>query len=189
MTVTLWVVGGPGSGKGTQCEKIVEKYGFLHLSSGDLLREEVASGSPRGGQLQELMSKGLFVPSDVVLSLIKERINKGKEDKVPGFLIDGYPRELSQGLEFEKEIGTVDLVLFFDVANETLTKRLLGRAASSGRADDNEETIKKRIEVFNEKNGPIIEHYKAKVVKINAEGGVDEIFAEATKAIDAVQKA
>lgn len=188
MSVTLWVVGGPGSGKGTQCERIVKKYGFLHLSSGDLLREEVASGTPRGSQLQELMSQGLFVPSDVVLALIKERINKGKEENVPGFLIDGYPRELGQGLDFEKEIGAVDLVIFFDVENETLTKRLLGRAASSGRADDNEVTIKKRIEVFNDKNGPIIDYYKEKVVKINAEGAVEEIFEETVRAIDAVKK-
>lgn len=182
---TVWVIGGPGCGKGTQCDRMIAKYGLLHLSSGDLLREEVSSGSPRGASLQEAMSKGLFVPTEVVLELIKERMSKARtEGTASGFLIDGYPRELDQGLQFEKDVCPVDLVIFFDVANETLTKRLLGRAAVSQRADDNEETIKKRIEIFNLKNGQIVEHYKAKVVRINAEGSVDDIFAEVTKALD-----
>ncbi|KAG7211814.1 hypothetical protein KM043_011045 [Ampulex compressa] len=156
------------------------------MRSGDLLREEVASGSPRGASLQELMSKGLFVPTDIVLELIKERMNKAREQgtTTTGFLIDGYPRELEQGILFEKNVCPVDLIIFFDVANETLKKRLLGRAAVSQRADDNEETIKKRIEIFNVKNGEIVEHYKDKVVRINAEGAVDDIFAEVSKALD-----
>lgn len=183
---TIWVVGGPGSGKGTQCERIIEKYGFFHISSGDLLREEVASGSPRGASLQELMSKGLFVPTDIVLDLIRERMNKAKEEgsTKTGFLIDGYPRELDQGILFEKNVCPVDLIIFFEVSNETLKKRLLGRAAVSKRADDNEETINKRIEIFNVKNGEIIEHYKDKVAKINAEASVDDVFAEVTKVLD-----
>ncbi|XP_076677130.1 adenylate kinase 1 [Andrena cerasifolii] len=183
---TIWVVGGPGSGKGTQCERIIEKYGFFHISSGDLLREEVASGSPRGASLQELMSKGLFVSTDIVLDLIRERMNKAKEEgsTKTGFLIDGYPRELDQGILFEKNVCPVDLIIFFEVSNETLKKRLLGRAAVSQRADDNEETINKRIEIFNVKNGEIIEHYKDKVAKINAEASVDEIFAEVTKVLE-----
>ncbi|CAD6233838.1 GSCOCG00007333001-RA-CDS [Cotesia congregata] len=208
---TIWVIGGPGCGKGTQCSKIIDKFGLLHLSSGDLLREEVASGSPRGASLQELMSKGLFVPTDVVLSLIKERMDKARGDgNIKGFLIDGYPRELEQGIQFEKDVNLsfeyphqffiyfiylyilhiciyvcpVDLILFFDVKNETMKTRLLGRAAVSGRADDNEETIVKRIEIFNEKNSKIVEHYKDKVVKITAEGAVESIFDEASKALE-----
>ncbi|XP_015113290.1 adenylate kinase isoenzyme 1 isoform X1 [Diachasma alloeum] len=182
---TIWVIGGPGCGKGTQCDKIIAKYGLLHLSSGDLLREEVASGSPRGASLQELMSKGLFVPTDVVLSLIKERMEKARaEGGKAGFLIDGYPRELDQGIQFEKDVCPADLIIFFDVASETMKTRLLGRAAVSGRADDNEATIVKRIEIFNVKNGEIVDHYKDKVVRINAEGAIDDIFAEVSKALD-----
>lgn len=101
-----------------------------------------------------------------------------------GFLIDGYPREKDQGILFEEKVCPVDLIIFFDVANDTLEKRLLGRAAMSQRADDNEETIKKRIEIFNGKNNEIVEYYKDKVIRINAEGTVDEIFAEVTKAFD-----
>lgn len=183
---TIWVVGGPGCGKGTQCERIIKKYGFLHISSGDLLRDEVASGSSRGASLQELMSKGLFVPTDIVLELIKEKMNKAESEgstKI-GFLIDGYPRELEQGILFEEKVCPVDLILFFDVSNETMTARILNRAAVSGRADDNQEAAKKRIEIFNQKNGQIIEHYKDKVVTINAEGTIEAIFEEACKAID-----
>ncbi|EGI61147.1 PREDICTED: adenylate kinase isoenzyme 1 [Acromyrmex echinatior] len=183
---TIWVIGGPGCGKGTQCDRIIEKYGFLHLSSGDLLRAEVASGSERGASLQALMSKGLFVPTDIVLELIKEQMDKAREEGTTktGFLIDGYPREKDQGILFEEKVCPVDLIIFFDVANDTLEKRLLGRAAMSQRADDNEETIKKRIEIFNGKNNEIVEYYKDKVIRINAEGTVDEIFAEVTKAFD-----
>ncbi|XP_058796538.1 adenylate kinase isoenzyme 1 [Phymastichus coffea] len=185
---TIWIIGGPGCGKGTQCERIIAKYGFAHLSSGDLLREEVASGSPRGAELQELMSKGLFVPTDVVLTLIKERIAKARSEQpsLRAVLVDGYPRELEQGLQFEKDVSAVDLIIFFDVRNETLVGRLLGRAAAAAvkRDDDNEETIKKRIEIFNEKNGKIVEHYKDKCLKINAEGSVDDVFSQVSQAID-----
>ncbi|KYN40706.1 putative adenylate kinase isoenzyme F38B2.4 [Trachymyrmex septentrionalis] len=183
---TIWVIGGPGCGKGTQCDRIIEKYGFLHLSSGDLLRAEVASGSERGAALQDLMSKGLFVPTDIVLELIKEQMDKARAEGTTktGFLIDGYPREKDQGILFEEKVCPVDLILFFDVANDTMKKRLLGRAAVSQRADDNEETIKKRIEIFNAKNNEIVKHYENKVIRINAEGTVDEIFAKVTKALD-----
>ncbi|OAD51952.1 putative adenylate kinase isoenzyme F38B2.4 [Eufriesea mexicana] len=183
---TIWIIGGPGSGKGTQCERITAKYGLLHISSGDLLREEVASGSARGASLQEIMSQGLFVPTDTVLQLINERMEKAKKEgsTKTGFLIDGYPRELEQGLLFEKNVCPVDLIIFFDVSNETLKKRLLGRAAVSNRADDNAEAIERRIQIFNTKNGEIIKHYENKVVRINAEGNVDDIFAEVSKALD-----
>ncbi|KAH0946507.1 hypothetical protein HN011_003242 [Eciton burchellii] len=187
---TIWVIGGPGCGKGTQCDRIIEKYGFLHISSGDLLRTEVASGSERGAMLQDLMSKGLFVSTDIVLELIKEKMDKASKEGLTktGFLIDGYPREKEQGILFEQNICSVDLILFFDVADETMINRLLGRAAisSNPRVDDNIGTIKKRIEIFRLKNKEILEHYEGKVIKVNAEGTVDEIFANVTKALDAL---
>ena len=99
----IFVVGGPGSGKGTQCEKIVKKYGYTHLSSGDLLRAEVQSGSERGKHLNELMQKGILVSNQLVLDMIKDAmLSKIKTSK--GFLIDGYPRQVDQGLEFEKQV-------------------------------------------------------------------------------------
>merc|ERR1712190_533969 len=159
----VWVLGGPGFGKGTQCDKIVAKYGFTHLSSGDLLREEVASGSDRGKSLTAIM----------------EKLGGSK-----GFLIDGYPREVAQGEEFEKAIAPCKHILYFEVSDETMTQRLLKRAETSGRADDNVETIKKRLVTFHQHSEPVIAAYKAKCSVIPAERAIGEIFADVTAALD-----
>ncbi|XP_064650272.1 uncharacterized protein LOC135501836 [Lineus longissimus] len=181
----IFVVGGPGCGKGTQCDRIVQKYGFTHLSSGDLLREEVASGSPRGKELNAIMEKGELVPLEVVLQLIREAMKKHAATS-KGFLIDGYPRELEQGIKFEKEVAPCKLVLYFDVAEDTMVKRLLKRAETSGRVDDNEETIKKRLATFSKHTAPVIGHYKTqgKLADIKAEGTIEDIFAEVKKHVD-----
>ncbi|XP_060602074.1 uncharacterized protein LOC132755252 isoform X9 [Ruditapes philippinarum] len=175
----IFVVGGPGSGKGTQCARIVEKYGFCHLSSGDLLRAEVASGSERGKKLNEIMEKGELVPLDVVLELIREAmVSKLSETKC--FLIDGYPREMEQGTRFENEVAPCCNVLYFEVSDDTMTARLLDRGKTSGRVDDNEETIKKRLQTFHNQTQPVVDHYtqSEKVIKVPAEGSVDEVFTQ-----------
>ncbi|KAI6232162.1 Adenylate kinase isoenzyme 1 [Aphelenchoides besseyi] len=176
----FFIVGGPGSGKGTQCEKIVAKYGLTHLSSGDLLREEVKSGSPRGGQLTKMMQAGELVPLEIVLDLVKEAILKAVKNGSRGFLIDGYPREVKQGDQFEEEIQPCKLVIFFDVSEETLVNRCLQRGLTSGRVDDNVNTIKKRLQTFNTATQPVVDHYiqKQKLVRIKGEGSVEEIFVE-----------
>jgi adenylate kinase len=181
----VFVLGGPGSGKGTQCDKIVAKYGFTHLSTGDLLRDEVASGSARGKKLTEIMEKGDLVPLDEVLGLLRDAMIK-KAAVSKGFLIDGYPRELAQGLKFEEDVGPVESVLYFEVADETMKKRLLKRAETSGRVDDNEETIVKRLKTFHNHTQPVIDHYdkQHKVCKIHAEGTVDEIFGKVQAHLD-----
>merc|ERR1712042_305516 len=122
----IWVLGGPGSGKGTQCDKIVEKYGYTHLSSGDLLRAEVQSGSERGKILTEIMKAGKLVPLFVVLDLLAEAM-LSKLSGSKGYLIDGYPREVQQGKEFEAEILPCTKILYFDVSDATMTERLLNR--------------------------------------------------------------
>jgi len=181
----VFVLGGPGSGKGTQCDKIVAKYGFTHLSTGDLLRDEVASGSERGKKLTEIMEKGDLVPLDTVLGLLRDAMIK-KAATSKGFLIDGYPRELDQGKKFEADVAPVESVLYFEVADETMKKRLLKRAETSGRVDDNEETIVKRLKTFHNHTQPVIDYYdkQKKVCKIVAEGTVDEIFAKVTAHLD-----
>jgi len=181
----MFVLGGPGSGKGTQCDKIVQKYGFTHLSSGDLLRDEVASGSDRGKELTAIMERGDLVSLDTVLLLLKEAMLK-KAATSNGFLIDGYPRELEQGKRFEAEVGPVECVLYFDVADATMVKRLMKRAETSGRVDDNEETIKKRLKTFHDLTQPTIDSYaqQGKTCAIKAEGGVDEIFAQVVAYLD-----
>ncbi|XP_063233650.1 adenylate kinase isoenzyme 1-like isoform X2 [Bacillus rossius redtenbacheri] len=179
----IWVLGGPGSGKGTQCEKIVAKYGFTHLSTGDLLRSEVQSGSPRGKQLTAIMEQGELVPVEDVLELLKEAMEASMPTS-KGFLIDGYPRELCQGIIFEEKVATCTLILNFDVSPETMTVRLLHRAETSGRADDNEETIKKRLQTFAKHTQPVIQHFSAKCKTINAERSPEEIFKDVEIVLD-----
>merc|ERR1711913_143165 len=181
----IWVLGGPGCGKGTQCDKIVAQYGYTHLSSGDLLREEVASGSDRGKTLNAMMEKGDLVPLFVVLDLLAEAM-LAKLNGSKGFLIDGYPREVAQGQEFEKEIASCTKILYFEVKDETMTERLLKRGQSSGRVDDNVETIKKRLDTFHKHSKPVIEAYKEKACIIPAERAVDDIFGDVCKALDSI---
>lgn len=178
-------MGGPGSGKGTQCAKIVEKYGFCHLSSGDLLRAEVSSGSETGKRLNAIMEKGDLVSLDEVLGLLKNAM-EAKISSTKCFLIDGYPRELEQGTKFENEIVECTNVLYFEVSDEVMTERLLERGKTSGRVDDNEETIKKRLDTFHNQTKPVVDHYAAKdkTIKIVATGTIDEIFAEVQKFMD-----
>ncbi|PNF32688.1 Adenylate kinase isoenzyme 1 [Cryptotermes secundus] len=161
LSVDVSHTGGPGSGKGTQCDKIVAKYGFTHLSTGDLLRSEVQSGSGRGQKLNAIMEQGELVPLDAVLGLLAEAMLANVTSS-KGFLIDGYPRELEQGLTFEKQISECTIILNFEVSPETMTKRLLHRAQTSGRVDDNEETIKKRLDTFSKHSKPVIEHFSNK---------------------------
>ncbi|XP_063376002.1 adenylate kinase isoenzyme 1-like isoform X1 [Cydia fagiglandana] len=184
----VWVLGGPGSGKGTQCDKIIAKYGFTHLSSGDLLRAEVKSGSERGKSLTAIMERGELVPNELVLELLRDAI-EAKLAESNGFLIDGYPREKSQGEAFEKAIAPATVIIYFEATAETLTKRLLGRAASSGRADDNEETIKLRLKTFVDNNELVLAQYPDKLKRIDAERSVDDIFAEVVSILDPIVKA
>jgi len=179
----IWVLGGPGSGKGTQCERLIKRYGFQHLSSGDLLRDEVASGSEKGKELNEMMKNGVLVPRAVVLDLIKTAMLKNLE-AAKGFLIDGYPREVEQGEDFENQIAPASLVIYFDCSDETMKSRLLGRALSSGRADDNEATIVKRLVTFHQCSEPVIKKYTEKVVSIPADVDVDTISKKCFESVD-----
>ncbi|XKL67638.1 hypothetical protein PGB90_003129 [Kerria lacca] len=179
----IWILGGPGSGKGTLCDKIVAKYGFTHVSTGDLLREEVQSGSERGTEAANIMKEGGLVPTEFVLTLLAEKLIKELPNS-KGFLIDGYPREKSQGELFEKNIAPANLIIYLEADDSVMVQRLLGRAKTSGRSDDNEETIKKRLQTFHDNNTPIIEAFATKTKKINAIQTPDEVFLETETVID-----
>merc|ERR1719431_377587 len=183
----VFVCGGPGSGKGTQCEKIVKKYGFTHLSSGDLLRDEVNSGSVRGERLNAMMQAGELVPLETVLQLVKDAMLKTGHT-TNGYLIDGYPREVDQGIKFEKMIAPCKAVLYFEVSDREMSKRLLNRGKTSGRVDDNERTILKRLDTFHRATAPVTKYYaeKRKLITINAERHPNEIFAEVEENIDRI---
>ncbi|XP_066352097.1 UMP-CMP kinase 4-like [Miscanthus floridulus] len=176
----VFVLGGPGSGKGTQCTNIVEHFGFTHLSAGDLLRAEIQSGSENGTMIDNMIKEGKIVPSEVTIKLLKEAMIKSENDK---FLIDGFPRNEENRAAFENVTKiSPAFVLFFDCAEEEMERRLLGR--NQGRVDDNIETIRKRFKVFVESSLPVIEYYssKDKVKKIDAAKPIPEVF-EDVKAI------
>jgi len=181
----VFVLGGPGSGKGTQCDKIVAKYGFCHLSTGDLLREELASGSARAQSLKEIMAEGKLVSMDTVLELVKEAMLKNKDCN--GFLIDGFPRDVPQGEKFEKDIAPCKFILYFECSNDEMTRRLMGRALTSGRVDDNEDTIKKRLKTFEDQTIPVVDKFAGRVKKVNAMRAVDDIFCDVCTALDTLK--
>ncbi|CAL0329445.1 unnamed protein product [Lupinus luteus] len=171
-----FVLGGPGSGKGTQCAKIVETFGFKHLSAGDLLRREIVSDTKYGSMILTTIKEGRIVPSEVTVKLILREIQSSDNLK---FLIDGFPRSEENRIAFEQIIGAEpNIVLFFDCPEQEMVKRVLSR--NQGRIDDNIDTIKKRLKVFEALNRPVIDHYakKGKVHKINAVGTEDQIFEQ-----------
>ncbi|XP_024983505.1 UMP-CMP kinase 3-like isoform X1 [Cynara cardunculus var. scolymus] len=176
----VFVLGGPGSGKGTQCANIVEHFGYTHLSAGDLLRAEIKSGSENGTMIQNMISEGKIVPSEVTIKLLEKAIVENENDK---FLIDGFPRNEENRAAFESVTGiTPEFVLFFDCSEEEMERRLLSR--NQGRVDDNIDTIRKRFKVFVESSLSVIDYYnsKGKVRKIDAAKPVGEVF-EAVKAV------
>ncbi|XP_043697850.1 UMP-CMP kinase 3-like isoform X3 [Telopea speciosissima] len=180
MVKVVFVLGGPGSGKGTQCANIVEHFGFSHLSAGDLLRAEIKSGSENGAMIQNMIKEGKIVPSEVTIKLLQQAMQESDNDK---FLIDGFPRNEENRAAFEKVTGIIpEFVLFFDCSEEEMERRILNR--NQGREDDNIDTIRKRFKVFVESSVPVVEYYesKGKVRKIDAGKPVGEVF-EAVKTV------
>ncbi|KAK4521293.1 uncharacterized protein ATC70_011907 [Mucor velutinosus] len=184
----VFVLGGPGAGKGTQCENIKRDYDFVHLSAGDLLREEQKrEGSKYGELIQNYIRDGLIVPMEVTIALLENAMKESIEkDNKTRFLIDGFPRKMDQADKFEETVVESKFVLYFTCSEETLLERLLKRGQTSGRVDDNIESIKKRFRVFKETSFPVIEAFekKNKVRQINSEQTVKEVYNEVKKVFD-----
>ncbi|XP_042209845.1 UMP-CMP kinase 1-like isoform X2 [Homarus americanus] len=180
-----FVLGGPGAGKGTQCSKIVEEFGYVHLSAGDLLREERAKlGSEFGELIEGHIKNGTIVPVEITCSLLERAMKDSKKNE---FLIDGFPRNQDNLEGWNKQMGdkvNLKFVLFFECPLNVCTQRCLDRgAAGSGRADDNMESLKKRFNTYMTATMPIIEHYESLdlVRKIDATQSPDEVFEEVKK--------
>ncbi|KAF5134182.1 Uridylate kinase [Metarhizium anisopliae] len=184
----LFVLGGPGAGKGTQCANLVKQYGFTHLSAGDLLRaEQERPGSQFGDLIRDYIKNGLIVPMEVTIQLLENAMTEALQSNGNAtkgrFLIDGFPRKLDQAHKFEESVCPARMVLFFDCPEKVMEERLLERGKTSGRADDNAESIRKRFRTFIETSMPVVDYYEkqAKVVKIDATPTPDQVFAN-TKA-------
>lgn len=181
----IFVLGGPGAGKGTQCTNIVKKFGYVHLSAGELLREEQNKPGSKFGELIEgHMVNGTIVPVEITCSLLEQAMKNAATNK---FLIDGFPRNNDNLLGWNDAMSDkVNLlgVLFFDCSEQTCIDRCLSRgAAGSGRTDDNEETLKKRFQTYLNATLPIIKHYEGEglVYKVDASHSADEVFQEVEK--------
>ncbi|CDW84919.1 ump-cmp kinase-like [Stylonychia lemnae] len=201
--VVFFVLGGPGSGKGTQCAKMVDQYGFAHLSAGDLLREEVIllfhfislidqkqrdSGSETAQLINQYIVEGKIVPVEITCQLLKKGMEKkGWAEK--RFLIDGFPRNQDNFDGWDRVMGDlveVPFVLFFDADEETMINRIMERSKTSGRNDDNIESLKKRFDTFKKETMPIVDLFDSngKTQKINALRTIDEVFEDVKKAFE-----
>jgi len=190
----LILFGPPGSGKGTQSERLISKYGLKHLSTGDLLRSEIAGLTPLGLAAKSFMDKGQLVPDEVVIEMISSALDNNPQAN--GFLFDGFPRTTAQAEALDKLLtqkGTsIAVVLALQVSEAELVKRLLNRGLTSGRSDDTkEDVILARLAEYEKKTAAVAEHYKKydKVVYIKGEGTIDEIFDSLSEAIDQRKRA
>ncbi len=185
----LILFGPPGSGKGTQSEKLIARYGLKHLSTGDLLRGEINRKTALGQEAKNFMDKGQLVPDEVVIGMISSALDENPMAK--GFLFDGFPRTSAQAEALDKLLvlkkSSIAVMLALDVSEEELVKRLVIRGETSGRSDDNiEQVIRARIIEYHNKTAAVAEYYKRfdKVVMVKGEGSVEEIFNALCAEID-----
>ncbi len=191
--LNIVLFGPPGAGKGTQSENLIRKYQLVHLSTGDILRSEIAAGTQLGIEAKMLMDAGILVPDEVVIGMISSKLDNNKDAK--GFIFDGFPRTTAQAEALDKLLyqkhTSITMMLALEVNNEELIKRLLTRGRDSGRTDDqNEGVIRNRIEEYNNKTAPLKEYYTTqnKYRTVNGIGNVDDIFKSLCAAIEPTQR-
>lgn len=188
--ITLILFGPPGSGKGTQAANLVEQYGLLHISTGDLFRYEMKNDTPLGLEAKSYMEKGELVPDSVTIGMLKNKMEANQN--VKGYILDGFPRTTPQAEALDELLASqgneVTALVALEVPDEILVERLQGRAATSGRADDADvEIIKNRIEVYKEQTSVVAEYYgkSEKTAYVNGVGSIEEIGNRLCEAIDA----
>ncbi len=181
--------GPPGAGKGTQSERLIDKYKLIHLSTGDILRAERKEGTPLGQKANEYISKGELVPDDIVIGMVANKINENLDAK--GFIFDGFPRTVTQGKALDEMLHKtghpINKMLALEVDEDELTKRLLLRGETSGRADDQDEaTIRNRFKVYNDETLPLKEFYKAqgKYYGVDGMNSIEMVFDDLCKHLD-----
>ena len=186
--LNIVIFGAPGSGKGTQSERIVEKYGINHISTGDVLRAEIKNGTELGKTAKGYIDQGQLIPDELMIDILASVFDSFKDSK--GVIFDGFPRTIAQAEALKKMLAErgqdVSVMLDLEVPEDELMIRLIKRGKDSGRADDNEETIKKRLHVYHSQTAPLIDWYKneKKYQHINGLGTMEGIFAEICEAVD-----
>ena len=186
--LNIVIFGAPGSGQGTQSERIVEKYGINHISTGDVLRAEIKNGTELGKTAKGYIDQGQLIPDELMIDILASVFDSFEDSK--GVIFDGFPRTIAQAEALKKMLAErgqdVTVMVDLEVPEDELMTRLIKRGKDSGRADDNEETIKKRLHVYHSQTAPLIDWYKneKKYQHINGLGTMDGIFADICEAVD-----
>ena len=187
--LNIVITGAPGSGKGTQSDLIVKEYGLYHISTGDMLRAEIKAGSDIGRKAESIINDGKLVPDEVMIEMLHKTVLEHCEAK--GIIFDGFPRTVAQAEALDKMLGAmgekVNILLVMNVEHKTLVERLLERGKTSGRADDNLETIEKRLKVYTDNTLPVIEFYKStgRLTEADNNSTVENCFNQIKKIIAA----
>lgn len=188
--LNLVIFGAPGSGKGTQSDKLIDRYGLYHISTGEVLRNEMAAGTPLGKTAEAYISKGQLIPDELMISILDSILERELKDK-KGVVFDGFPRTIPQAEALEKlleKYGTkLHAVVGLEVPEPELVERMLKRGRETGRADDNADTIKNRIAVYHNQTEPLREYYckTGHYCPVKGTGSVDQIFSDIASAVDA----
>jgi adenylate kinase len=188
----LVLLGAPGSGKGTQATRLKEHLQVPHISTGDLLRAEVAAGSKLGLEAKEVMASGNLVSDEILLGMLEHRLSR--PDSQGGFILDGYPRNLAQADALDTLLARMgqpfDFAVQLEVPTELLVERIAGRAAAEGRADDNPESVRKRLDVYDSQTAPVIEFYRqhGQLTVVDGVGSLDEVFTRILEAVAPVRE-
>lgn len=189
----LVLLGAPGSGKGTQAARLKDHLQVPHISTGELLRAEVAAGTELGRQAQEVMARGELVSDEVLLGMLESRFSR--PDTAGGFILDGYPRNLAQADALDVLLARIgqpmDVAVLLEVPTELLVERIAGRAAAEGRADDTPESVRTRLQVYETRTAPVVDHYRqqGKLVCVNGVGSLDDVFSRIIEALEPATKA
>ncbi len=182
--LNLILTGPPGAGKGTQAKLLAKRLGIPQIATGEILREAVASGSELGQRVKAIMERGELVPDEVVIEIVEERL--AREDCVPGFILDGFPRTREQAEALERLLGRAQRepvrVVSLEVPDEVLRQRILERG--EGRADDTEETISTRLQVYRQQTAPVLDYFRSSLLEIDGIGSVGEIHSRIVEAIE-----
>ncbi len=185
--MNILVLGPQGSGKGTQAKRLCAERRIPHISTGDMFRAAIAAGTDLGRAVEPILASGALVPDELTVALIRERLSE--PDAAPGFVLDGFPRNLAQAEALDAMLAGIargiDAVLFFDLDDTTATERMLGRAAAEGRADDTPDVIAKRLQVYHDQTEPLVAYYGAGglLVTLRAERPVDEVHGQIADAL------
>ena len=188
----LVIFGAPGSGKGTQSEKLIETYGLFHISTGEVLRDQIAKGTELGKTADKFISNGQLIPDELMVNILSDLLDSNPATR-DGVIFDGFPRTIPQAVALNEMLAKrgaqVNAVVGLEVADDELIDRLIKRGVESGRSDDNLETIQKRLAVYHSQTQPLREFYvnEGKYLSIKGSGSIDDIFADIKKSIDAIK--